>query len=250
VLFLAPVDVPAQTKAQTDAANRFRAQIGGSPIGTDLEVTLEGGERVEGELAEIETESFGLWVEPDEETKKKFRLTSGRVKKRMRYDRVVALRGAASAVAFSGEQLAFRMRVGDSVRIHTPEGDEVRGRVDEFDGDLLRVDMRSFHLSQGEVQRIEMKVQDSLTNGALIGLGVGVGWMGLVCAAGGECSGPAAAISALILGGGGAGLGALFDALHTGADVVYNAPGRAGTRLSQAPLFTAEKKRALVTLRF
>jgi hypothetical protein len=133
-VFLSNMELSAQEAPTADSASRFRAQIGGSPIGTDLEVRLEGGERVEGELAEIETESFVLWVEPDEEIKKQFRLTSGRVKKRMRYDRVVALRGAASAVAFSGEQLSFQMRVGDSVRIHTPEGDEVRGRVDEFDG--------------------------------------------------------------------------------------------------------------------
>jgi hypothetical protein len=75
--------------------------------------------------------------------------------------------------------------------------------------------------------------------------------MGLVCAAGGECSGPAAAISALILGGGGAGLGALFDSLHRGADVVYIAPaGPARTRLSLVPLLAPDRKGLVFSLQF
>lgn len=251
-LVLAPANLSAQTTAgPADAAIRFRARIVATPIGAELEVTLEGGEKVEGELDEVEAESFGVWVEVEEATRKQLNLTSGRLKKWIRYDQVVEIRGAAAEVALSGEELAFRMRIGDSVRIHTREGDEVRGPVESFDGDLLRVDTRSFHLSQGDVQRIERKVQDSLVNGALIGLGVGVGWTALACSSSGECDASAATVVAIILGGGCAGLGALFDALRTGTEVVYVGPARSDrTRFGVAPLLTSDKKGLLVSLQF
>jgi hypothetical protein len=123
--------------------------------------------------------------------------------------------------------------------------------VDAFDGDLLQLDERSYRLSDGDVQQIEMKMDDSLLNGALIGLGVGAGLVALGCAAPGECDSGAAVVSALILGGGLAGLGALFDAAHAGSEVVYVSPqGAPSKRLSVAPLLTRNKKGLLFTIRF
>ena len=217
----------------------------------EIVATLEDGERVAGELAEAEDESFGLWVEPDETTRKQLGLTSPKLKKTIRYDQLSELQGVRESVAISGEELQFRLRAGDSIRLSTPEGGETRGRVESFDGDLLRVDSRSFRLSDGEVQRIEMNIDDSLLNGSLIGFGIGTGWVALGCAALGDCDAGAAVIGALVFGGGLAGLGALIDAANERSEVVYVSPrATPSKRLSIAPFFTRDAKGVLVSIRF
>jgi hypothetical protein len=231
------------TRASDEAADRFRGQVLATPLGTKVLATLEDGEKVEGELAEAEDESFGLWVEPDEATRERLGLHSPKLKKTIRYDEVAELQGVRGAAALSGEELRFRIRAGDSIRLTTAEGGETGGRVESFDGDILQLDGRSFRLSDGDVKRIEMDIGDSLLNGSLIGLGIGVGWVGLGCAAADVCEADAAVIAALIMGGGLAGLGALIDSANEGSEVVYVSPrGSPSKDLSVVPLFTRDAK--------
>ena len=157
-------------------------------------------------------------------------------------------------VSRSAEGLAYRMRFGDTISVWTPSGGTITGRIEGFDGDELRVDGKTFSLSRGEVREIEVRVDDSLANGALIGVSVGTGMALATCVAlagdGNDC-----AQFILVLGGiyagAGAGLGVMVDALHQGHEVVYVAPRAASERkLSIVPLFTRDKKGVLVSLGF
>jgi hypothetical protein len=250
LLFHVPSILGAQgTPGGGTPPERLRARLLATRIGTELTVTLDSGDLVQGELADVADESFGIWVKPDEAARRRLHLTSGRLKKRIAYQDISAIEGAGS-VAQSGSELAYRMRVGDTVRLRTGDGREVRGRVDDFDGDLLRIDSRSFHLSSGEVQRIERKVDDPVTNGALIGLGIGAGWIGLVCASYGGCDGEAI-VPGLVVAGGGAGLGALIDALYTHREVVYVSPSaHPPKKLEVSPILTRDRKGLLFSLHF
>lgn len=155
-------------------------------------------------------------------------------------------------VSRSAEGLAYRMRFGDTISLRTPSGGKITGRVEDFDGDELLIDGKTFRLSRGEVREIEVKVDDSLANGALIGAGVGTGLALATCVAlsgdGNDCA-EFALFFGGVYAGAGAGLGALVDALHQGREVVYVAPSAASERkLSIVPLFTRDKKGVLFSL--
>jgi hypothetical protein len=140
------------------------------------------------------------------------------------------------------------MRIGDDVRILTRGGETVSGEVEDFDGDFLRLDGgKSFRLREGHLQRIDLRVDDSLANGALIGAGIGAGWTALACTQG--CEAGLAVVGGLILAGGGAGLGALVDALVRGHKVIYSGP-ESGTRWSLMPMVDRDKKGLLFSVRF
>ncbi len=157
-------------------------------------------------------------------------------------------------VSRSAEGLSYRMRYGDTISLRTPSGGTITGRIEDFDGDELRVGGKTFSLSRGEVRQIDVRVNDSLANGALIGAGVGTGLTLATCVAlSGDGNDSAACVLFLagVYAGAGAGLGALFDALHRGREVVYVAPSAASDRkLSIVPLFTRDKKGVLVSLGF
>jgi hypothetical protein len=152
-------------------------------------------------------------------------------------------------VSRSAKGLAYRMRFGDTISLRTPTGGTITGRVEDFDGDELRIDGRTFSLSGGDVRQIDLRLDDPVGNGALIGAGIGTGLVLATCVAvGADC-----AEFILVLGGlyagAGAGLGTLFDALHRGREVVYVAPSAASERkLTVVPLFTRDKKGVLVSL--
>jgi hypothetical protein len=241
--------VSAQERVESDnSAASFRARLSATPIGTDLVVTVVGGEVIQGPLADVAADAFAVWVTPDAATREHVRLISGRLQKRISYQDVAAIQGA-SIVALSGRELAYRMRLGDTVYLRTGEGKEVHGRLEDFDGDRMRVGSSSFRLSSGEVERIDMKVDDSVANGALIGLGIGGGYCALVCATSGGCSSEDVA-AAVIISGGAAGLGALFDALHKTREVIYVSPSAVPKQLTVSPLWMRDRKEILVSLRF
>ncbi len=158
---------------------------------------------------------------------------------------------STSKVKESTGSLAFRLRFGDTLWIQTASGGNLRGRLEDFDGDRLRIDGRTFSLSQGELRRIEAKVDDSLGNGGLIGAGIGTAGVLLTCAAlGGDCKefllflGP-------VYAGAGAGFGVLVDALHQGRQLVYAAPGTASEKkLTVSPFFTRDQQGVLVSIAF
>lgn len=157
---------------------------------------------------------------------------------------------SASEAKESTGPLAYRLRFGDPLRIETSSGGQVRGRLEYFDGDRLRIDGRSFTLSHGEVRQIEARVDDSVGNGGLIGMGIGTAAALATCAAlGGDCE------FLIILGpmyaGAGAGFGVLVDALHQGHQVVYVAPGvPSQKKITLSPILTRDQRGVLVSFAF
>ncbi len=67
------------------------------------------------------------------------------------------------------EAIAGVLRVGRGITVTTTSGDVVRGKVELYDGERLRVDGTTWSLRDGEVANIRARVSDSLLNGTLIG---------------------------------------------------------------------------------
>lgn len=242
LLLLGALPLAASLGAQerrNETPEEIRARVNATPIGTELKVTLYDGQSFEGELAEVGEESFSVWLD-ERATQERIGLKTARLKKWIRYEEIGALHGAA-VVTLSQEALLYRMRIGDNIRLRTTISETVRGRVEDFDGDLLHLEGKTFSLSEGDVQQIELRVDDPLANGTLIGAGVGVGLVALACATAQGCDADMALLGGLFYAGAGAGLGALFDAMNHGYQVIYAASAR-GTTWSIAPLLDRDKK--------
>jgi hypothetical protein len=164
---------------------------------------------------------------------------------------LVVMAEGASGGQDSPLRLDHPLQFGETLYLETANGGRVRGRLEDFDGDRIRVDGLSFSLSQGEVRRIEAEVDDSVGNGGLIGAGIGAGAALLLCAAaGGDCEefllflGP-------VYAGAGAGFGVLVDALHHGRRLVYVAPPSGFERkLTVSPIWTRDRMGVAVSFRF
>jgi hypothetical protein len=125
-------------------------------------------------------------------------------------------------------QLNTRLRPGDTVWVTDAQGREVKGQILSLRSDALTLEGgggRSF--GAPDVTSIELRRNDSLGNGALIGLVAGGGLALVGCLASvegsdrGWCAGAAA-----FYGGVGAGIGVGIDALINKAQVIYEKPAR------------------------
>jgi hypothetical protein len=161
---------------------------------------------------------------------------------------------AAQGIATSYQELRLLIRPGDTVTLVDSTGQEVSGRITDLSASALAmtVDGRPREWRETEVATITHRRQDSLLNGALIGLGVGAATAAVgsaVWAANtvGETSAGSVAGVIAIYGGLGAAIGTGVDAMITkhyvifdrqpGSGVTVNVapqlgPGRAGARLS------------------
>ncbi len=237
----------------SEAEENLRATLLGTTIGRPLTIALRSGETVEGELAEVGGDSFEVWVTPDEETRSRLGLTGGRVKRTIRFEEVENIPGVA-IVARSADRLAYRMGLGDTVYVLTAAGDTFKGTVDDFDGDVLRLGGRTMSLSgaQGEtIDQIDLRVDDSLKNGVLIGAGIGVSLAALACISLGGCGADEGAVIAAFYAGAGSGLGALFDALSHRRQLIYVAPpSTPAPRVRLLPVLTRDRKGLLISVGF
>ena len=157
------------------------------------------------------------------------------------------------------DQLNTRLKPGDTVWVTDTQGREVKGKVQALAPDAITLKgdgPRTF--AAGDVRLISERRNDSLANGALIGLGVG-GGLGLVgCLASAESSDAGwCAVAAAAYGGIGAAIGVGIDALIPGKKLVaYRAPGTPGStgsaraRLSIAPVVTRRAKGVAVAFAF
>ena len=153
-------------------------------------------------------------------------------------------------------QLNTRLRPGDTIWVTDAQGREVKGRILSLGSDMLTLDgagARSF--GSPDVTAIEVRRNDSLGNGALIGLGVGAGLALVACLAEveGSDAGWCAAVAA-VYGGIGAGIGVGIDALIPGKKIAaYRAPASVAAppaRLSIAPVITPRAKGVAVSFAF
>jgi hypothetical protein len=97
-----------------------------------------------------------------------------------------------------------------------------------------------------KIERIDLRVEDSLKNGVLIGAGIGASVGLLACYSVDEgCGARVGAEAILWYGGAGAGLGALFDALFHDRRPIYVAPGSATESKIQLGLIVTRERKGL-----
>ncbi|MFO7692440.1 MAG: hypothetical protein R6V57_05085, partial [Vicinamibacterales bacterium] len=151
--------------------------------------------------------------------------------------------------------LNTRLVPGDTIWVTDAQGREVKGRIAALGADAITLeggDSRTF--ASPDVTTIKVRRNDSLGNGALIGLGVGGLGIGLACLAT-TAEGPDqdwCLLAAVAYGGIGAAIGVGIDAMIPGKKLVaYRAPGAAGApsaRLSIAPFVTDETAEEMAQL--
>jgi hypothetical protein len=154
----------------------------------------------------------------------------------------------SAAANSDAERIRQRVKEGQKVRITDDQGGEWRGRIDTLAPDNLTVvthDRQRKDLPYGTILRID-RPNDSLANGALIGLAAGAAFgLAMVigeenCEPSGEifgCGDPTAGAYVLVpvvFGGLGAALGVGIDALIKKDPSLYQRAGAARVRLVPA----------------
>ena len=163
---------------------------------------------------------------------------------------------AAAQEAQSFEQLKLLVKPGDKIYVTDSSGIITKGKVGGLTTSTLSLlaDKKTLDLAEKDVSRIRQWRHDSLKNGTLIGLGVGVG-LGLVgtiafCHDGwADCGGEQVAVVA-IWGGIGAGIGVGIDALIPSKQTVYIGPRTASNRIKIRPVVDRHRKGAAVAFSF
>jgi hypothetical protein len=179
--------------------------------------------------------------------------------------RRAALGGAAWLVAASAAlaqapvtefgQVHTRIRVGDTVYVTDSAGRQHKGMLYDLSPTqlVLQSGSRLEDFAADRVSSIRWRAPDPLANGALAGMAICGGIVGIVALTscrGDECGW--AALATLAYAGLGAGLGAGFDALIPGKKIpVYKTAGeKAGVKLSVSPMVTPRQQGLAATLRF
>lgn len=160
----------------------------------------------------------------------------------------------AQGIATSFNELRLLVRPGDTIGITSTGGREVTGKLVDLSSGVLvmRVGDGRQEWREGDVATIRQRRGDSLANGALWGLGIGGGTMlavGIAFAAIDEASATDVAAVTAIYGGIGAGIGAGVDALISKRVVIFERRS-AGTSFGVAPILSAGRKGALLTIGF
>ena len=159
----------------------------------------------------------------------------------------------AQGIANSFTELRLLVRPGDTVSVTDTTGREVTGKIAELSPSSLAlvVSGRRRDLREVDVTTIRQRRGDSLQNGALIGMCIGGGLvLAAVAAADDADLGGWGVAMTVTYAGIGAGVGAGVDALIVTRQVIYEQPPAQGARLRISPILTAERKGALVSIRF
>ncbi len=157
------------------------------------------------------------------------------------------------------ENIRTRVKVGQKVSVTDESGEVINGRIGAItaDGLSMQADGKSADVRFDRIVRID-RPNDSLANGALIGLGAGAA-LGLATIAGEEdhdcdpvdiyCSDPTAGgyVAATLLGAGlGTAIGVGIDALIHRKREIYRRSG--GTHVTAAPAFGHGVRGAVVSV--
>jgi hypothetical protein len=242
-ILLVTVLTVGASSVQAQETDWVKARIQATAIDEEVRVTLHNGEVVAGKLAERKDDRFGIWVVSRIRRWKRW-LAYGEVAD------VTVLSGGRARATVPARELEHRLRIGDKARVHTLSGELLIGKIQDLDGDSLRIRNRTIRLSEGEVWKIDLERNDSIANGTLIGFGVGAGFMGLMALG---CDEPACAEGApyaILLGGGiGAGIGAVADVLNKTTTTIY-IDSESKKKITAAPILTRDKKGVMVTVSF
>lgn len=173
---------------------------------------------------------------------------------------IVPALAQAQQAAATFEQLQVLVKPGDTLWITDMSGTEFTGRLLGISHDAIEVEVaeESRRLTASEVQRIVQRHADPVTNGLLIGAGVGGGLaaVGIAVACAQEDAscrgdGPVIALGIAIWAVLGAGIGAIVDVLHKSKREVYLAPMPAREpALSAGPIIGGDRRGVWLTLRF
>jgi hypothetical protein len=164
----------------------------------------------------------------------------------------------SAQTATSFEQLQLLVKPGDSVYVTDSSGNTVKGRISQLSSTSfgLTVNGQRRDLLQTDVWQIRQWRNDSLKNGALIGLGVGAG-LGTVGAIGcwsaeGESCGAAAVGLIGLAGGIGAAIGVGLDALIPAKQTIYQnyTSNRTSGTFRVAPIVNRKDKGIKVAFSF
>jgi small nuclear ribonucleoprotein (snRNP)-like protein len=244
--FLLPALLTGAAHAQVEP-ERVKAWLVSMPAGQTLRITLTTGETLNGTLTETEDQRFRIRLPADPDAEETHRKS---IMRWVEYREVAGLSGEGIHVVDSGRALAPLVEIGDQVKVRTFSGRVVEGKVGDFDGESLLINDERLDLAGGDVVRIDVRENDSLLNGTLIGLGIGAGWAALAWAACNDpdCGEVAPAASVFIIGVC-TGVGALSDALRRGSTTIYTG-ALSKERITIAPLLTRDAKGVLISLRF
>jgi hypothetical protein len=160
---------------------------------------------------------------------------------------------AQQGTPHSVEQLQIVVRAGDHISVASPAGETVSGRIVSLSATQLilatSTGRRVFH--PDEPLRIRQRRGDSLSNGAWIGMGVGIGLVLTAVAADGTDSWSASWVvgGVVVYGAMGAGVGVGVDALIRRQHVVWDNTAN-GTRISLVPLLGPQRVGAVAAWTF
>ena len=160
---------------------------------------------------------------------------------------------AAQTTVRSFEELVATVNAEETVIVTDMRGRRVKGALASVDEDslLLVRDGRTQTFARSEVRTV--RVADQIEDGALIGVGAGLGAALGILAIAGSGDGyvlPSAKVGApLLLSGIGAFVGALIDRAHEGGRVLYSSP-RHISRLVVSPLLEKKRQGVRVSVRF
>jgi hypothetical protein len=153
-------------------------------------------------------------------------------------------------------QISTRVRVGETVYVTDSAGREHKGMLFDLSASQLVLESggKRQDFPAGQVATISWRAHDPLGNGALIGMAVGAGFVGIAALSScdsTECGGWML-LGMLAYGGIGAGIGAGIDALIPGKMIpVYrSASGKQGASLSFSPILSPRRQGLAATVRF
>lgn len=153
---------------------------------------------------------------------------------------------AARATSF--DQLSVLVRPGDTVTVTPDSGAPFSGKISSLSssGLTLLVGKELRALQERDVATVRHRRQDSLSNGALWGLGAGASAGFATC---GFCHPGPGLMMAGMFGGIGAGIGVGIDALIKGNVVVFERRG-SSRRVTVIPQLAKSHKSVNVSVRF
>ena len=161
----------------------------------------------------------------------------------------------AQGTANSFNELRLMVRTGDSLSVISNDGREVSGKLIDLSSQLLTIGVGDSRQEwrEGDVAMIRQRRHDSLANGALWGLVVGVSFGGLLAAGlaaegdGGEAG--AVALVAAMFGAMGTGIGVGVDALIAKRVPIFERRS-AGASVGVTPILNTGRTGARVSIRF
>jgi len=154
----------------------------------------------------------------------------------------LALPAAGQELAGTLDQLRVLVKVGDTLTVTDTAGRPTRGMVTGLSSSALElaVSGQKQTFTDNDITSIRHRRRDSLRNGTLIGLGVGVGVAALGVAGVAATEGMNPGLAAGIIGsyaGLGAAIGVGIDAAIRSTQLIYARPGPAPRSVVLKPMF-------------